>query len=263
MPSLYELQQQFSDALLHNGTAIHDQILEDEKLTVGMRMELYSSGYLARLKECMESDHSVLAAYLGDELFDKLSREYPSAHPSTCTSLRDFCNQLPAFLQHAAPWSDHPIVAELASFERTLLAAFDAADAQRAETEQLEGLPQEDWPEMRLVMHPSLRLFEADWNSVESWQALKADQAPPIASMNRPPGHWVIWRDRQMLTRFRSLSADERLMFEAVISGDCFAEVCERLLTLLPSEEVAARAVSHLSRWLGEGMISRLESAAR
>jgi hypothetical protein len=61
----------------------------------------------------------------------------PSKHPS----LRFFADRLPDYLQNTAPFSDHPILAEMASFERTLLNVFDSADADTLSQQLLQQIP--------------------------------------------------------------------------------------------------------------------------
>jgi hypothetical protein len=85
---------------------------------VGLR--IYTHAYGARLREALDNDHDVLGRYLGDDLWETLCSGYIAEHPSRQRSLRDFGNDLPAYLTRAEAFREHPEVAELARFERHL-----------------------------------------------------------------------------------------------------------------------------------------------
>ena len=76
----------------------------------------------------MRSDHELLHAYLGDEMFDEMGHAYVKAHPSEHPNLRWFSQALPEFLKSAAPYSDHPVLSDLAALEKALNDAFDGKD---------------------------------------------------------------------------------------------------------------------------------------
>ena len=92
---------------------------------------------------------------------------YIAAYPSRETSLRYFSEQLPIFLANTKPFSEHPVLAELARFERYLLTAFDASDAQAASAAMLSQIPAQDWPQLHFRLHPSVQRYQSDWNAVE------------------------------------------------------------------------------------------------
>jgi len=97
-----------------------------------------------RLREFIEVDHRVLGIYLGDDLFDLVAAEYVKQCPSSKTSLRHFADQLPGFLARTEPFSAHGQIPELARFERLLMTAFDAAEANKLPNEALAVLPMLD-----------------------------------------------------------------------------------------------------------------------
>jgi hypothetical protein len=172
------------------------------------------------------------------------------------TSLRDFGESLSAYLATTEPFSDNPILAEIARFERQLLFAFDAADANCAGVEDLQSIAAEDWPGMRLELHPSVCVFTAHWNSVESWQALTAEQPPPQAAENEQ--HWVLWRGADRLTQFRAFSSEGEAVFLSLAQGGTFSEACEELLEKVPEDQVSGIAAGLLLQWLEAGIVSKL-----
>lgn len=262
---LKDLQHQFLDYLqkqqLGQPHELQNHVVDQGNINAAQRLEIYGNAYRIRLKKVIETDHPVLCAYLGDDLFDQLLKGYLQSHPSQVRSLRHFCAPLPEYLKTHEPFLAHPILAELAAFESLLLDSFDAADRKRLDFTAVQALSAEQWPDIQLRLHPSVQFFMASWNSVESWQALKAERDPPAAaviqladgqSAVRP---WLVWRDRERLTQFRSLDGVEYELLRGVLSGQKFAELCELLLNWHPADEVGQQIVKLMQRWFTNGII--------
>jgi hypothetical protein len=71
--------------------------------SVYTRLNVYSSGYLLRLLECMYADYSVSKKFMGDEVFDSFAKAYLLYHPSTSFTLYDLGKAFPAFLEKTKP----------------------------------------------------------------------------------------------------------------------------------------------------------------
>ena len=257
MPALHELQHSFMAFLQSRTGDVAQFVIGDETLDVATRLEIYRNAYSIRLTKSIETDHPVLGNYLGDELFERMARGYISQCPSGFTSLRDFGNSLPDYLARIEPFSDNPILAEIALFERQLLFSFDAADAARARSQDLQSMAPESWPEMRVELHPSVCVFPAHWNSVASWQAMKEGNPPPMEAQGELH-NWVLWRGIDRLTQFRKLSAQGAAMFTGLAQGKTFSEVCEELLAIVAQDQISSVAAEHLLQWVEAGIVSRV-----
>ncbi len=222
--------------------------------TPGLGLAIYQNAYGARLREVLENDHPQLGKYLGDDLWYPLCDGYIRAHPSQVRSLRDFGAALPSYMTTAEPFRSSPQTAELAAFERRLLDCFDAADAPLTTWQALLATPPERWPNLCPQFHPSVQLHHTQWNSVEIWRALKAEQAPPELCSAR--ADWLLWRDREQVTRFRSLSSEEAQAFAHFHAGGDFARLCEALQERHAAEAVPGIALGVLQGWCNEDVIS-------
>jgi hypothetical protein len=257
VPDLRKLQEDFLAYLIGNGSAIMDNVVEQGDIDRKTRLDIYQNAYNVRLKNCVETDHPMLGLYLGDNLFDQMVKGYIQQHPSCYRSLRQFCNHLPDYLSRTEPFKSHPIIAEIAQFERRLLDAFDAADSNSATETELQRLPTEQWPEMKLTFHPSVYVFEAQWNSVECWQALKNEMIPPEA--RREESWWIIWRNSERLTQYCSLSVDGFVIYQCFKDHYTFADACELLTEHLPENQIALASVKHLESWFSLGIIESIQ----
>ncbi|MFC6632968.1 DNA-binding domain-containing protein [Microbulbifer taiwanensis] len=251
-------QCQLMAFLLDGNESIAGYIDDRGAASKSTRLGIYANAYRKRLQETLDSDHPVLGLYLGDELLEQMAQGYIDRHPSQRPSLRHFGEQLPDFLRQSEPFSRQPLIAELAAFERLLMCVFDAADADRLSLEELQYLPAEAWPPMRLSFHPSVRLFRCGWNCVQVWQALRAEEAPPPATEGEYP--WLLWRNRERLTEFTSLADVELIAVRAALDGADFSEVCERLLEIISPDLAAGTLVQLLQTWIRRGWLSGVDT---
>jgi Putative DNA-binding domain len=259
--SLASLQRRFLDTVRDVNEAVVADVAQG-RMDRDIGLSIYRNAYGARLREALGNDHALLGLYLGDALWDTLCSGYIAANPSRVSSLRDFGAALPAFLAANSPFSIHPQIAELAALERRLLDCFDAADGPRADWPHLQRTEPARWPGLGLRLHPSFLIHRVEWNSVECWQALKAGQAPP-AAVRGAAAHWALWRDRDDVTRFRSLDVEEHAAVSHFLAGGDFAGLCDLLLDWHPMEAVPMAALSHLRCWCNEGWVSQWTEAGQ
>jgi hypothetical protein len=255
--SLASLQQTLINYLVDDDLAvtknIMEQITDHGSISRDIRLHIYKNAYHVRLKETIENDHQMLGFFLGDDLFDQMVLGYINTYPSDNTSLRHFADKLPLFLANNIPFSDYPIISELAHFERLLMVAFDAADATRFTRDLLSNTPPEQWPELVFRLHPSVQMIHFGYNSVETWQALKQEQPPEPAKEQH--SNWLLWRNNDRLTQFRSLPEQEYNLVNMILNGASFAMLCDFLLEEVTEEQASQLALNYLLTWLDNGIL--------
>ncbi len=261
MPRLDELQTQFLDFLSGMNDQLKNSVVDQGNIPVPTRLAIYKNAYQIRLKLALETDHEILGIYLGDRLFDQMVEGYIHQHPSHCTSLRDFGESLPEYLRITEPFKQHPVVTEIAQFERWLMDVFDAADTDRLPFSELQEIAPQNWPTLRFRFHPSLRLFNTGWNCVESWKALKNNAEPPPATQQADT-HWMLWRSIDLLSEFRLLEEDEYQFLSLAVAGEPFASLCESIIEWHDESNVSAASIQFLSRWFEQGIVIAIETAA-
>lgn len=248
---LVDRQLQFLDHLLNESNAIAKHIRADGDLTIETRLHIYRNAYWQRLIGVMKTDFPNLCQWLGEEIFESLAEQYVAHYPSCFSSLRDFTQYFPQFI---SKMSDYPeLVSELAYFELRLLKSFDATDQTTITAELLQALPPESWPGLKLVLHPSVQLFQHQWNTAEVWQAIKQEQTIPAPKQQ--VNSILMWRNRELLTEFKSLIFEESALLKLVASGSDFASLCESILQHTPTDQAAGKAFHYLNSWINAGLL--------
>jgi len=254
---LSSLQTKFMNFLLGKDYEFLQTIDDSGNITAQKRLDIYKNAFSARFIEAIETDHPILGNYLGDDLFDQMAEGYIRDTPSKFTSLRQYADELPNYLERTNPFSSHPIISEIAYFERLLLSSFDAKDELPLPFSKLTELAPKKWPELTLRFHPSVQIFESKWNSVEAWQAIKKDQNPPLASEQKGV-YWLIWRNQERLTQFRSIEKIEYQILIEFIQGNTFSTICENLIGQIPETVIPDRTISILKPWFENHIVIRI-----
>ena len=260
MSALTGTQARFQAYVLAGDGRIVTEIAGADDAFRRTRLDIYYNAYRLRLAEALAADYEILKAYIGDEIFDAIVRDYIDAHPSVFRNVRWFGGQLADFLRDEPRYAGQPILADLARFEWTLGLVFDAADTGTLRFEDVAAVSPETWAGLRFVPHPALHVVDLRTNAVAVWNELK-NEDHGIAPEGLPePLRWAIWR-KQLSPYFRSLETDEAWALDAMRNHLRFGEICAGLCQWLPEEQAAPRAAALLRGWVDEGWIASLEIA--
>jgi hypothetical protein len=257
---LRELQQDMQRHLLGEESGVIAAIVDAPPLGAADRLAIYRNAYQVRLIDALHETYPVLHGLLGDEAWIELGEAYVAAHPSVFRSIRWYGRELADFMAGRAPYSDAPILSEVALLEWTLAEVFDAMDAQSLQRAELSAVEPSAWGSLTLQFHPSLRLLTFSWNTAAVWKAMSADETPPSPEIGAAPLRWLLWR-QNLQNYFRSMSAVESAALDVALRGGNFAQICEGLNTLLAEEEIPAAAASLLGAWADSGIIIRVGSS--
>jgi hypothetical protein len=256
MSKLLQVEHAFQNYLLEATSDIFKHVIGTKKVPVEVRLAIYSNAYRSRLHEALQANYPILERYLGYDAFLETAYAYSEHHPSTFRSIRWFGNQLASFLQTHSLYKDYPHIAELAQFEWTMTEVFDAADANVISHESMQAIPLEAWVDMRLSVHPSLKLLLHSWNTVQLWQAIKNEENPEEPCKTAPVT-WALWRNG-LISRFSSLPEDEAWAMKAMMQGSSFGEICEGICQWVEEQQAGLHAASLLKGWINAGLITEV-----
>ena len=257
------LQDGFQDYVLIPNAShpFQSQVVGNERASAEFRLQIYSDAYRLRLEDVLETDFEGLHSLLGDEQFHALCLRYIAAHPSSHYSLRYFGRSMSTFLRSASPYMAQGVLADLASFEWSLIDAFDAQDGRIVTLEDMGRLPPETWPHLRFELHGSAQHLELIWNAPQIWAALKIQQPPPAPEKLALLQRWLVWR-QDYQSYYRPLNDAEASALDCARGGKNFSELCDGLCLHMAEENVATTAAGFLRRWISDGLIRNASSSA-
>jgi hypothetical protein len=255
---LRRLQQEFQRDLLGEHSAISAAIVDAPPLPAEARLDIYRTAYRVRLTEALDDVYAVLHKLLGDETFASMAELFIDANPSPHRSIRWYGRELAGFLAERPPFSEQPILAEIARFEWTLSEVFDAPDATALTRAALQSIDPDAWASLTFRFHPSMRRLAFAWNTVAVWQAATDDVDPPVPEAADEPVPWLVWR-QNLQNYFRSLDAAENAALDAALEGLDFSHICEALRSYLDEDDVPLRAATLVAAWIDSGIIIGLD----
>jgi hypothetical protein len=258
---LNDLQDGFQDYLLipNPGHPFQSQVVGNDQASAEFRLQIYAEAYRLRLEEVLETDFEALHTLLGDEQFHELCLRYIDAHPSSHYSLRYFGCSMSDFLRSTLPYAANGVLADLATFEWSLIDAFDAPDGSVVTVEDMGRYSPEAWPHLRFEFHASVQHLELTWNAPQIWAAIKDRQIPPAPEKLESPALWLVWR-QDCQSYYRPLSDSEASALDCARAGKNFSEVCEDLCRQMAEGETAAVAAGFLHRWVSDGLVREVSS---
>jgi hypothetical protein len=255
MSDLARQQADFQRGILAGDDAVLAEIPDSDKEKRETLFGVYRFAYGSRLVEALRNDHELLHAYLGDEMFDEMGHAYVRARPSEHPNLRWFSQGLPEFLRANAPYSDYPVLGDLAALEKSLNDAFDGADGAVLDLTDVAKFAPEIWQDLTFTPHPTAVRLDLTTNAPAIWRALKNDETPPDAETLEEPTRILVWR-QDNTPMFRELPAEEAMMWDEAVKGIPFGVLCSMLATYDDPDSAAGRGASYLHGWVTSGCLS-------
>jgi len=253
---LPRLQRRLQDYLLGTDDSIAAAVDDSPRTDAATLLGVYRDAYALRLLEILRKDYPKTHEMLGDDHFDALGRAYLAAHPSRTFTVRWFGQYLPAFLAATAPWSDHPVLAEMATLEWALGEAFDAPDVAPIGPEAIGAVPHAGWPGLVFTLHPSLRRHAFRYKVPELWQQLEhGEEHAGEVPIYDEAVTFLVWREG-LQPVYRGVEPDEAWALAQLVEGSSFGALCDGLTRFHDPATAAGRAAQMLKQWLTDGLIT-------
>jgi len=229
-------------------------VLGDDRLSAEARVDIYANMYFYRIRDALKEDFPATLAILGDDNFHNLVTGYLLEYPPTEPSISDCGRHLADYLRDHPLREGAPFVADLAKLERAVVEVFQGIDAAVLGPESLRAVPPEDWPAMKLRIHPAAQIFALEWRVSELLRAV--EEGRPWKPAERGEVKVLAWR-RNARVFYRYLESAEADALEAASRGATFAEICEVVAAEADDENPVAAMNRTLARWLSDGLLAR------
>jgi hypothetical protein len=228
-------------------------VLGDDRLSSEARVDIYANMYFYRILDALKEDFPATLAVLGDENFHNLVTGYILEYPPTDPSITHSGGHLAAYLRDHPMRERAPFIADLAKLERATVEVFLGPDAPVLQPDALRTVPVEDWPAMKLKLHPSAQILSLDWRVSDLLRALEEDR--PWEAAARGAVRVLVWR-RDARVFYRDLEIAEADALKAASRGATFAETCE-VVANIGIEDPVATMNRILARWLSDSLLAR------
>ena len=217
-------------------------------------LDVYQNNYRSQLVACLEESFARTRSWIGSGAFhEAVIVHIGRVQPSSWT-LDAYPRDFPATL--ATRYPDDVEVAELAWIDWALGEAFVGPDADPITGENLAGV---DWDRAILTLTPTLDIADLFTNAPAIWSALANSEAPPELELLPETGAVLVWRQGHV-AQFRAVDRIERDALLSIRSGGSFAGCCAAIVEVLGEEAGITLAGALLGRWLGDGLVVKIEA---
>lgn len=241
MPSLRELQRDFSAAILGGAVGPSAARVLEDRLAPEQRLQIYRNHVRISLREALAATFPVVQRLVGEAYFATAARHFILVHPPANPVLAEYGAAFPAFLETTpnAP----AYLADVARLEWALNVAFHAPDAAALEARHLAGLAPQAYAALRLVPLPSVTILASPHPIQAIW---RANQPDADGAVDATDGQAVlVWRAADGDAACRALPPGEVGFLQALLAHQAFAEAAGTALGVDPSFDLAA-AISAL-----------------
>jgi hypothetical protein len=240
---LADLQAAYRGYLLTGDTAVLAPAIVADSFDAPERLGIYRNNFLIGLGEALKANFPVTLQLLGGDFFAQAARRFVLDHPPQRPCLFEYGAAFPDYLRDLPQLAALPYVAEMARFEFTRIAAFNAPAEPAISAETLAALPPERLESLPVRRARHVHIVAARAPILALWQAHQAPQPDPsgIDMAPRPhallvcrPEHTLAVREVDAATeRFLSAAATEtRLGTAAAQSGAADDAALSRIIAL-------------------------------
>jgi hypothetical protein len=263
--SLHELESWMVGAITERqADGVGTIVTPSARLTAAERLDIYQSGYCARLVECLADDYPALAASLGADRFEELAHAYVRRHPSRSPNLNAFGRHMPSFCRESDVLADAERVfyAELAMLEWAIVEVIHAEAAKPLDAAVLQKMTPDAWATARFARSEAVRLLHFAYPVNAFFQEFRSskDGTPPKIP-ERASTATVVYREGPTVWRMDLTPAMARVL-GALLDEATIIDALGRMGTDETDAEALAEAERSVMVWFREwvsgGMFAEL-----
>ncbi len=177
MSSLRDFQNGFGSAV-RGAPAVPTGAYGADPIPLERRLDVYRNNVHSSLIDGLEQAFPVILQLVGKEFFRAMAREYLLDHMPIRGTLVGFGDGLPDFLDAFPPVSSLPYLSDVARLELLWLRSYHAADDIVLSPDEISSVPQEDLPDVKFILHPTLQAFQSAYPISSIWQAHQPGEKP-------------------------------------------------------------------------------------
>ncbi len=181
---LAERQSGFAAAVLDAGAPIPPGLVGPDGNPSARRFAVYRNNVIVGLSESMRITFPAVEKIVGEEFFMAMARAYVVAEPPRSPMLLEYGGGFPDFVERFPPAATLPYLADVARIECAWKEAFHAPEAAPLPAAALAAIPQERLAELRLRLHPSLRIVSSRYPALTIWRMNVEGGVPAPVDLN-------------------------------------------------------------------------------
>jgi Putative DNA-binding domain len=177
---LAERQAGFAAAVLDAAAPVPAGLVGPDGRPSARRFAVYRNNVIVGLSESMKITFPAVCRIVGEAFFLSMARAYVVADPPRSPMLLEYGSGFPDFIARFPPAEALPYLADVARIENAWKEAFHAPEAAPLSAAALAAVPQDRLADLRLKLHPSLRIVSSRYPALTIWR-MNVDGGVPAA----------------------------------------------------------------------------------
>ena len=224
MYRLADLQRRFAAALA-------DAALPIPVASPARRFDIHRNTVQAGIVGVLEARYPIVKRLVGDGFFLTMARDFLQRSPPKSPILMLYGDGFANFIAGYAAAADVPYLADVARLEWQQHEASNAAEAGAISSADLAAVPIGRVGDVRLRLHPSLRLFSSAFPALTIWQLNVASGGVAPAKLAAAPEYALILRPR-LEVEIRRIDAAMHTFCTSLQSGVTLGAAVEAAMAL-------------------------------
>ena len=178
MSRLADRQRGVSAALLDSALPVPPGLVGPDGEASPKRFAVYRNNVVVGLTEALQANFPAVRRIVGDEFFRAMARVYVTLPRRTSPILLDYGADFADFVAGFEPAATLLYLPDVARIERAWTEAYHAPDARPIEPSAFAAIAPDRLADLRLALHPSLRIVRSSLPALTIWRMNVADGVP-------------------------------------------------------------------------------------
>jgi hypothetical protein len=178
MQRLAERQRDFAAALLDPELPAPPGLVGPDGEPSPKRFAVYRNNVVSGLMESLKDAFPAVGRIVGADFFQAMARAYVVTEPPRTPILLDYGAGFPDFIGEFEPAAALPYLADVARIERAWTEAYHSPEATPLDPAAFMVVDPGQLPEIRLLLHPSVRVVRSQFPALTIWQMNVGDGVP-------------------------------------------------------------------------------------
>ncbi len=248
MLPLRDLQDALAASVLHGADDPLAALVRADGIGFDRRLQVYRNNTFSSLTAALKDSFPVVCQLVDERFFGYAAQEYIRAHPPRAPRLAEYGGDFAEFLAGFQPVRHLAYLPDVARLEWAVNAAYHAADAPMLDPARIAAVPQDRYPQLTFVAHPSAQLFASEFPVDRIWQAHQpGGDLDTKIDLSSGGCRLLIDRHDQDI-RFLTLDAAGFALAAALCAGNSLQETYDKAAAIDGGYDLIAALSTHLAR---------------
>lgn len=248
MQPLRDLQGALAASVLRGADAPLAALVRADGIEFEGRLQVYRNNTFSSLTAALKDSFPVVCQLVDERFFGYAAQEYIRAHPPRAPRLAEYGGDFAEFLAGFEPVRHLAYLPDVARLEWAVNAAYHAPDAPTLDPARIAAVPQERYPQLTFVAHPSAQLLASEFPVDRIWQAHQpGGDLDTKIDLTSGGCRLLIDRHDQDI-RFLTLDAAGFALATALCRGHDLQEAYDKAAAIDGAFDLIAALSTHLAR---------------